>query len=50
VDIAQRTVTIPAGYRVPVSFQMMDDYDEEGIIILTNGEKIVEVPVILVSP
>jgi hypothetical protein len=35
---------------VPVSFQMMDDYDEEGIIILTNGEKIVEVPVILVSP
>jgi hypothetical protein len=29
---------------------MRDDYDEDGTIVLTNGEKTVNIPVLLVSP
>lgn len=42
--------TLPTGTKVPITFEMKDDYDEDGTIVLTNGEKTVNIPVLLVSP
>ena len=42
--------TLPTGTKVPINFEMRDDYDEDGTIVLTNGEKTVNIPVLLVSP
>ena len=42
--------TLPTGTKVAIDFEMRDDYDEDGTIVLSNGEKTVNIPVRLVSP
>ena len=42
--------TLPTGTKVPITFEMRDDYDEDGTIVLTNGTKTINIPVRLVSP